>query len=64
MMLTGQQIFHSKGSRGGHQQEHHDLFQDLREGVIPNEAEYGAKSTMTSIFGRLATYTGKNAEMG
>ena len=55
----GQQIFHSKGSRGGHQQEHHDLFQDLREGVIPNEAEYGAKSTMTSIFGRLATYTGK-----
>ena len=55
----GQQIFHSKAGRGGHQQEHHDLFADLREGVIPNEAEYGAKSTMTAIFGRLATYTGK-----
>ncbi|MEE2826443.1 MAG: Gfo/Idh/MocA family oxidoreductase [Planctomycetota bacterium] len=55
----GQQIFHSKAGRGGHQQEHHDLFADLRAGVIPNEAEYGAKSTMTSIFGRLATYTGK-----
>ncbi|MCH2183209.1 MAG: Gfo/Idh/MocA family oxidoreductase [Mariniblastus sp.] len=55
----GQQIFHSKAGRGGHQQEHHDLFADLRAGAIPNEAEYGAKSTMTSIFGRLATYTGK-----
>ncbi|MCH2178884.1 MAG: Gfo/Idh/MocA family oxidoreductase [Mariniblastus sp.] len=55
----GQQIFHSKAGRGGHQQEHHDLFQDLRDGVIPNEAEYGAKSTMTAIFGRLASYTGK-----
>ena len=24
-----------------------------------NEAEYGAKSTMTSILGRMATYSGK-----
>ncbi len=24
-----------------------------------NEAEYGAKSTMTSIFGRMATHSGK-----
>jgi len=47
------------GSRGGHQQEHHDLFASLRKGEIPNEAEYGAKSTMTSIFGRMATYSGK-----
>ena len=55
----GNEIFRSKGARGGHQQEHHDLFADIRNGVIPNEAEYGAKSTMTSILGRLATYTGK-----
>ncbi len=58
----GKEIFKCKegpGQRGGHQQEHHDLFADLRNGVIPNEAEYGAKSTMTSILGRLATYTGK-----
>lgn len=55
----GKEIFRSKAGRGGHQQEHHDLFADLANGVIPNEAEYGAKSTMTSIFGRLATYTGK-----
>ena len=55
----GNEIFRSKGSRGGHQQEHHDLFADIRNGIIPNEAEYGAKSTMTSIFGRLVNYTGK-----
>ena len=47
------------GGRGGHQQEHHDLFADLRAGRRPNEAEYGAKSTMTSILGRMVTYTGK-----
>ena len=55
----GDRIFQSKGKRGGHQQEHHDLFAEMRNGVIPNEGEYGAKSTMTSILGRLATYTGK-----
>jgi myo-inositol 2-dehydrogenase/D-chiro-inositol 1-dehydrogenase len=58
----GNEIFkckEGKGQRGGHQQEHHDLFADIRAGILPNEAEYGAKSTMTSIFGRLATYTGK-----
>ena len=48
-----------KGGRGGHQQEHHDLFADFRGGERPNEAEYGAKSTMTSILGRMATYSGQ-----
>ncbi len=55
----GKPIFQSKAGRDGHQQEHHDLFADIRNGIIPNEGEYGAKSTMTAIFGRLATYTGK-----
>lgn len=55
----GKEIFRTKGSRDGHQQEHHDLFADLRSGIIPNEGEYGAKSTMTAIMGRLATYTGR-----
>jgi hypothetical protein len=55
----GKQIFQSRAGRDGHQQEHHDLFADLHNGIIPNEGEYGAKSTMTAIFGRLATYTGK-----
>ena len=56
---TGEKIFQTKGGRGGHQQEHHNLFADIRNGIIPNEGEYGAKSTMTAILGRLATYTGR-----
>jgi predicted dehydrogenase len=55
----GDIIWRTKGKRGGHQEEHHDLFRELRAGRIPNEAEYGAKSTMTSILGRMATYSGK-----
>ena len=50
---------YGRGGGGGHQQEHHDLFADLRAGKRPNEGEYGALSTMTSIFGRMATYSGK-----
>lgn len=57
---SGKEIWqYGSGGRGGHQQEHHDLFADFRAGKRPNEAEYGAKSTMTSILGRMATYTGK-----
>ncbi len=48
-----------KGEPGGHQNEHHDLFASIRKGEIPNETVYGAKSTMTAIMGRMATYTGK-----
>ena len=55
----GQQVWRSRGARGGHQQEHHDLLADLRAGKLPNEGEYGAKSTMTSILGRMATYSGQ-----
>ncbi len=63
--MDGNEIFkckEGKGQREGHQQEHHDLFADLRNGILPNETEYGAKSTMTAIFGRLATYTGKELQ--
>ena len=60
---AGDQIFKCKegpGQRLGHQQEHHDLFANLAQGILPNETEYGAKSTMTAILGRLATYSGLN----
>ncbi len=68
--ISGAKIFDLKGNlvwqsdatevKGkGHQQEHHNLFAALRNGEIPNEAEYGALSTMTAIMGRLATYSGK-----
>ena len=51
------------GEPGGHQNEHHDLFRDLRAGKLPNDGEYGAMSTMTSILGRMATYSGKAIKM-
>jgi predicted dehydrogenase len=55
---SGTVTFETTGSRGGHQQEQLDLFRDLVAGVIPNEGDYGALSTMTAILGRMATYTG------
>jgi myo-inositol 2-dehydrogenase/D-chiro-inositol 1-dehydrogenase len=48
-----------KNLHDGHQQEHHDLFASLRRGEIPNEGEYGAMSSMMSVLGRMATYSGR-----
>lgn len=59
----GNRTWMSKGERDGWQQEHHDLFAQLRRGEIPNEGEYGAMSTMTAIMGRMATYTGVEITM-
>jgi len=42
-----------------HHQEHHDMFAALRDGRTYNEGDYGARSTMTAILGRMATYSGK-----
>ena len=39
-----------------------DLFAAIRNGTSYNEGEYGAKSTMTAILGRMATYSGKPLE--
>lgn len=58
--LDGKEIFRSDGARGGHAQEHVDMLDDLQKGLMPNEGEYGAKSSMTAILGRLATYSGKD----
>jgi myo-inositol 2-dehydrogenase / D-chiro-inositol 1-dehydrogenase len=54
-------IIHNFADRGGdgHQQEHHDVIAELRAGRIAQEGEWGAKSTMTAIFGRMATYSGQ-----
>jgi predicted dehydrogenase len=51
---------YGRGGGGGHQEEHYDLFAALRRGETPNEGDYGAKSTMTSILGRMANYCGKS----
>ena len=45
--------------KDGHQTEHDDLFAALIAGEPYNEGDNGAKSTMTAILGRMATYSGK-----
>ena len=42
-----------------YQVEHDDFFDAIRNDKPYNEGEYGAHSTMTAIFGRLATYSGQ-----
>jgi predicted dehydrogenase len=53
------EIWRAPANEQGHAKEHFDLFATIRKGEIPNEGDYGAISTMTSIMGRMATYTGK-----
>ena len=48
-----------KADKNPYQQEHDDLFAAIRHNEPYNEAYRGAKSTLTSIMGRMATYTGK-----
>jgi myo-inositol 2-dehydrogenase / D-chiro-inositol 1-dehydrogenase len=50
--------FNMEGQRNPYQQEHDALFDAIRNNKPHNEAERGAKSTMTSILGRMATYSG------
>jgi predicted dehydrogenase len=65
--ISGGKIYNTKNElvwkapagENGWAQEHVDLFELIRKGEIPNEGDYGALSTMTSIMGRMATYTGK-----
>lgn len=49
-------------ARDPYQQEHDDLFAAIRQNNPYNEAENGAYSTMTSILGRMCTYSGKMIE--
>jgi len=58
-IIRGSSNYMSKGKGGGHQQEWFDLIAAIDKGEVPNEAEYGAKSTMTAILGRMATYSGQ-----
>ena len=45
-----------------YQVEHNDLFAAIRDDKPYNEAYYGASSTMTSILGRMATYSGQEMQ--
>src|SRR6266446_6837896 len=50
------------GGTNPYQQEHDDLFDAVRNNKSYSEVEIGAHSTMTAIFGRMATYSGKVIE--
>ncbi len=56
----GKTIWKVKKQRGinAYQIEHDDLFNAIRKNLPYNEAEIGAKSTLTGIMGRIASYTG------
>ncbi|HMJ90138.1 MAG TPA: Gfo/Idh/MocA family oxidoreductase [Candidatus Acidoferrum sp.] len=62
-IITGENKWrHTGGGKNPYQQEHDDLFDAIRNDKPYNEAEYGAISSMTSVFGRMATYSGKEIE--
>lgn len=50
---------HGEDDPNPYQVEHMDLFKSIRSGNVISDAENGAKSTMTAIMGRMATYSGK-----
>jgi predicted dehydrogenase len=70
--LSGREMFIVKGANpetiriappdNPYQGEHDDLFWAIRNNEPYSEVEYGAKSTMTAIMGRMAGYSGKMVE--
>ncbi|MFG0335951.1 MAG: Gfo/Idh/MocA family protein [Maioricimonas sp. JB049] len=57
-------VYQFKGdTKTPYQIEHDELFAAIREGRSFNEAVNGAMSTMTSILGRMCTYSGKELTM-
>ena len=42
-----------------YQQEHDELFKAIRTGGYIDDTDYGAKTTMTAIMGRMASYSGQ-----
>jgi predicted dehydrogenase len=70
--ISGQKIVLADGSewaselrrsrKNAYHVEHEDLIASIRSGNPINEGEYGAKSSMTAILGRMATYSGKEVK--
>lgn len=58
---NGETIFEHRGKEdpNPYEVEHVKLFESIRNGGVIADAENGAKSTMTAILGRMATYSGK-----
>lgn len=59
--LKGGSIYNHRGKDdpNPYQTEHDELFASIRNGKPINDAEMGAKSTLTAIMGRMATYSGQ-----
>ncbi len=59
--LAGNEMRSISNSEGHnpYQEEHNQLFASIRNKGVINDAYNGAKSTMTAIMGRMATYSGK-----
>ena len=52
--------FDSKGGNNPYQTEHDELFAAIAKGQYKfADAEFGAKSTLTAVMGRMATYSGQ-----
>jgi predicted dehydrogenase len=62
--IQGRNPWEMKVPRGEnpYQLEHDDFFKAIREDTPYDESDYGAKSTMTAIMGRMAAYSGKIVE--
>ena len=61
--IKGASTWRFKGEiKDPYQKEHDDFFNAIRNDLPYNEAENGAKSTMTAILGRMATYSGQSIE--
>ena len=58
---SGDALFKHRGKDdpNPYQVEHIKLFESIRNGGVLADTENGAKSTMTAILGRMATYSGK-----
>ena len=64
IIMSGDNPWKFRGKNvSGHQQEQLDLIEALSKGEVYNEGEYGAMSSLTSVLGRLATYSGKIVSM-
>ena len=58
---NGNTLFEHRGKDdpNPYEVEHVKLFESIRNGGVISNAENGAKSTLTAIMGRMATYSGK-----
>lgn len=55
-------VYESDNDKSPYQIEHDELYEAIRSGNTIDNADYGAKSTMSSIMGFMATYSGQFLE--